>query len=61
MKTENKDVKKNAQQEDKKETYNMVVELVKFLNLANTKGAYNLQESAHVGTIANQLLEKYKE
>ncbi len=61
MKTENKDVKKKTQQEDKKETYNMVVELVKFLNLANTKGAYNLQESAHVGTIANQLLEKYKE
>lgn len=61
MKTENKDVKKKTQQEDKKETYNMVVELVKFLNLANTKGAFNLQESAHVGTIANQLLEKYKE
>jgi len=61
MKTESKDVKKKTQQEDKKETYNMVVELVKFLNLANTKGAFNLQESAHVGTIANQLLEKYKE
>ncbi len=61
MKAENKDVKKKTQQENKKETYNMVVELVKFLNLANTKGAYNLQESAHVGTIANQLLEKYKE
>jgi len=61
MKTENKDTKKKTQQEDKKETYAMVVELVKFLNLANTKGVYNLQESAHVGTIANQLLEKYKE
>ena len=61
MKTENKDTQKNTQQEDKKETYNMVVELVKYLNVANTKGAFNLQESAHVGTIANQLLEKYKE
>ena len=39
----------------------MVVELVKYLNAANLKGVYNLQESAHVGTIANQLLEKYKE
>ena len=59
--TENKDVKKKTQQEDKKETYNMVVELVKFLNLANTKGAYNLKGSANVATIANKLLEKYKE
>lgn len=53
MKAENK--KENT------ETYEMVVELIKYLNVANTKGAFNLQESTHIGTIANALLEKYKD